>query len=103
MTPLSYSRRPSLDYDFHREAAARMRSELVHKGISRGISAVAPSGRTLRTLGVAVLVATGAFWTVMLVKPPQTVAADPATVTSSLSPLTFSVSSDLASTAYDAH
>ena len=52
-------------------------------------------GRTLRNFGLAFLVATGAFWAVMLQDPPKTVAADPSTSAQPFSPLDLKVSFDL--------
>ena len=69
--------RPFLDYDAYREEAARMRAEVMNGLVSQGLSAVTPSRRTLRNFGLAVLLATGAFWLTMLEDPPKTIAADP--------------------------
>ena len=103
MTRYFHHERPSIDYDFHRGVASRMRAEFMRDAVSKRISAVAPFRRTLRTLGLAALVATGAFWTVMLSSPTKTVAADPSTVTSSFSPLDLKVPSGLLTAAYDAN
>ena len=59
--------RPFIDYDFHRNAPAWMREEATNETRSR---------RAARNLGLAVLVATGAFWTVMLNDPPKSKAPD---------------------------
>ncbi len=87
--------RPFIDYDLQREVAAQMRAEAMNDAISKGLSAVTPSRRTLRNLGLAFLVATGAFWAVMLQDPPKTVAADPSSSTKAFSPLDLKVPLDL--------
>ena len=102
MTTYFASERPFLDYHLHREVAAQMRSEFMRDAVTKGISAVKPSRRSLRTLGLAVLIATGAFWAVMLSNPSKTVAADPSSVTGSFSPLDLKVPSGLPIVAYDA-
>jgi hypothetical protein len=71
--------------------------------IAQGRAAVMPSRRTLRNFGLALLVATGAFWTVMLKDPPKTVAADPITLTKPFSPLNLSVPMDLPIGDYSTH
>ena len=103
MTTYFHSERPSLDYHLHREVAAQLRSEFMRSAVAKGISAMKPSRRSLRTLGLAVLVATGAFSTVMLSNPSQTVAADPSTVTGSFSPLDLKIPSGLPIATYDAN
>jgi len=65
--------RSPVDYDLKREVAARLRAEMMNDIVSKGLSAVTPSRRTLPTFALAVLVAAGAFWTVMLREPPRTV------------------------------
>ena len=83
--------RPFIDYHSYRQVAGRLRAEAVNDAISKGVSAATPSRRTLRTFGLAFLVATGAFWAVMLQDPPKTVAADPSRSAQSLSPLELTV------------
>ena len=65
---------PPIDYDRQREVAARLRAEMMNDVVSKGLSAIAPSRRTLLAFALAGVVATGAFWTVMLQEPPKTVA-----------------------------
>ena len=103
MTRYFHSERPSIDYDFHREVAAQMRAEFLRDAVSKRLSAAKPSRRPLRTLGLAALLATGAFWAVMLSNPPKTVAADPSTVTRAFSPLDLKVPAGLPIAAYDAN
>jgi hypothetical protein len=95
--------RPYIEYDQHRLLAGRMRSEMMNSLISKGATTVAPSRRALRNFGLAFLVATGAFWTVMLKDPPKTVAADPSTLTKAFSPLDLMVSVDLPTGDYSTH
>jgi hypothetical protein len=95
--------RPYIDYDQHRLVAGRMRSEMMNNLMSKGAKAVAPSRRTLRNFCLAFLVATGAFWTVMLKDPPKTVAADPSALTKAFSPLDLMVSVDLPTGDYPTH
>lgn len=95
--------RPFIDYHSYRQVAGRLRAEAVNDAISKGISAAAPSRRTLRNLGLAFLVATGAFWAVMLQDPPKTVAANPSTSGQPLSPLGLQVPFDLPTGDYIAH
>ncbi len=83
------------DYDLQREVAAQARAEMMNDAMSKGLSALTPSRRTLRNLGLAFLVATGAFWAVMLQDPPKTVAADPTMSTKAFSPLDLKVPLDL--------
>ena len=87
--------RPFIDYHSYRQVAGRLRAEAVNDAISKGVSAATPSRRTLRNFGLAFLVATGAFWAVMLQDPPKTVAADPSTSDKPLSPLELKVPFDL--------
>ena len=63
------------------------------------IARTACTARTLRNFGFAMLVATGAFWTVMLNNPPKTEAA-PQMMT--LSPMTLPVTGNLPTGVYDA-
>ena len=63
------------------------------------ITRTACTPRTLRNLGLAMMVATGAFWTVMLNNPPKTEAA-PQIMT--LSPMTLPVAGNLPTGVYDA-
>ncbi len=87
--------RPYIDYYAHPERAGRMRSEMMNEAISKGLSVVTPSGHTVRNLSLAFLIATGAFWAVMLNDPPKTVAADPSTSAKAFSPLDLKVPVDL--------
>jgi hypothetical protein len=87
--------RPFIDHDFHRNVAAQIRAEAMNDAFARGLSVVTPTQRTLRNLGLAFLVATGAFWTVMLNDPPKTVAADPSTSAKAFSPLDLPIPLDL--------
>jgi hypothetical protein len=80
-----------------------MRAEMLNDAASRGLAIVTPSRRTLRNLGLAVLVATGAFWTVMLNDPPTTVAADPSTSAKAFSPLDLPMPLDLPSADHVEH
>ncbi len=75
------------NYDHYRSVAAHMRAEMLNDAASRGLSAITPSRRTARNLGLAFLLATGAFWTVMLNDPPKTEAADPSASVKAFSPL----------------
>jgi hypothetical protein len=86
--------RPDIDYFAYRERAARMRSEMINDALAKGLSTVTPSRAAVRNLCLALLVATGAFWVVMLKDPPTTVAADPSTSTKALSPLNLKVPVD---------
>jgi hypothetical protein len=95
--------RPFMDYHSYRQVVGRLRAEAVSDAISKGVSAATPSRRTLRTFGLAFLVATGAFWAVMLQDPPKTVAADPSTSSQPLSPLGMQVPFDLPTGDYIAH
>ena len=58
------------------------------------------TARTARNLGLAMLVATGAFWAVMLQNPPKTEAAAPQMMT--FSPMTLAVPANLPTGLYDA-
>lgn len=95
--------RPFIDYHTHRAVAGQLRAKAINSSLSRGLVVVTPSRRTLRTLGFAFLVATGAFWGVMLNDPPKTVAADPALVNKGLSPLDFKVPVELSGGEYIAN
>ena len=95
--------RPGIDYFAHRERAARMRSDMINDALGKGLSTVTPSGRTVRNFCLAVLVATGAFWVVMLKDPPTTVAADPSMVEKGFSPLDLTVPVDLPTSSYIAN
>ena len=95
--------RPDIDYFTYRERAARMRSEMINDALGKGLATVTPSGRTVRNLCVAFLVATGAFWAVMLRDPPTTVAADPSMVERGFSPLDLTVPVDLPTSSYIAN
>ena len=86
---------PPIDYDRQREVAARLRAEMMNDVVSKGLSAIAPSRRTLRTVGLSILLAAGAFWAVMLKDPPATGAADPSASPKAFSPLDLDVASDL--------
>ncbi len=97
------SARAFMDYDRHRRAAGKMRSEVVRNALSMGVSAITPSGRALRTLGLAFLIATGAFWGIMLQDPPKMIAADPGVAAQTISPLTMNIPVELPSGAYGAH
>jgi hypothetical protein len=79
--------RPYIDYDHCRTVAGQIRAEMMTDAASRGLAVVTPSRRTLRNLGLAFLLAAGAFWTVMLNDPPKTVAADPNASAKAVSPL----------------
>jgi hypothetical protein len=92
--------RPFIDHDFHRTVAAQMRAEAINNALARGLSVVTPTRRTLRNLSLAFLIATGAFWTVMLNDPPQTVAADPSTSAKAFSPLSLPMPLDLPMAVY---
>ncbi len=87
--------RPFFDYDFNREAAAQIRARMINGLTGKGLSIVKPSRRTVRNLSLAFLIATGAFWAVMLNDPPKTVAADPSTSAKAFSPLDLEVPVDL--------
>ncbi len=95
--------RSHVDYDHSRAVAAQMRAEMLNDAASRGLAIFTPSRRTLRNLGLAVLVATGAFWTVMLNDPPTTVAADPSTSAKAFSPLDLPMPLDLPSADHVEH
>lgn len=82
---------PSLDYASHREFGEQLQIERMNDAIRKGHSTVTPFRRTLRNLGLAFLMATGAFWTVMLKDPPKTVAADPGVLAEAFSPLDLRV------------
>src|SRR4028119_349412 len=86
--------RPFIDYHSYRQVAGRLRAEAVNDAVSKGVSAATPSRRTLRTFGLAFLVATGAFWAVMLQDPPKAVVADPSTSVHPLSPIALQVPFD---------
>ncbi len=103
MTTLAGTARTPINYDLHRETAANMRAEVVHDALSRGATAVMPSRRALRNLGLAFLIATGAFWAIMLQDPPTTVAADPSVAAQTISPLGMNIPAELPSGAYDAY
>ncbi len=94
---------PAIDYDFHRGVAAQMRAERMNDTLSKGLTVVTPSHRTLRNVGLAFVVATGAFWTVMLKDPPKTIAADPSASTNAFSPLDLKIPLDLPSGDYATH
>ncbi len=95
--------RPFIDYDLQREVAAQARAEMMNDLIGKGLSTVTPSRRTLRNFGLAFLVATGAFWAVMLKDPPKTVAADPSVSAKAFSALDLKVPLDLPTGDYIAH
>ena len=92
--------RPDIDYVAHGERAARMRSEMINAALGKGLATVTLSRRTARNLSLAFLVATGAFWVVMLKDPPTTVAADPSMVEKGFSPLDLTVPVDLPTSSY---
>jgi hypothetical protein len=92
-----------IDYDFHRGVAAQMRAERMNKTLAKGLTVTLPSRRTLRNLGLAFVLATGAFWTVMLKDPPKTIAADPSASTNAFSPLDLKIPLDLPSGDYATH
>ena len=73
--------RPPIDYDLHREVAARLRAEMMNNIVAAGLSALTPSRRTLLTFGAVVMVATGAYWTVVPRELPETGGAFPTTPT----------------------
>ena len=87
--------RPFIDYDYYWSVEAQVRAQSMKSAALRGLSAVTPSRRTLRNLGLALLVATGAFWGVMLNDPPKTEAADPSTSAKAFSPLDLPIPLDL--------
>ncbi len=103
MTTYSGFDRPSVDYDFHRKVAAQMRSELIRGGVTKGLAAITPSNRGLRTLGLAVVLGAGTFWLVMLGNPQKTAAADPNMLSTTLTPLDLQAPLELPIVAYDAN
>ncbi len=58
------------------------------------------TARTIRNACLALLVATGAFWAVMLKDPPKTEAAAPQ-ITAPFSPLSLPIPANLVIHAYD--
>ena len=64
-------------YRAHVQAAERMRAEAQGQLLLRTASAVAPSRSTVKGLGVACLLAAGAFVLTMVKDPPKSVASDP--------------------------
>ena len=61
------------------------------------------SGRALRNLGLALALATGAFWTVMPNDGPRTAAADPSSPLEVFSPYALKAAADIPSGEYAAH
>ncbi len=100
---MSNQNRGTIDYDFHRGVAAQMRAEMMSNTLSEGLSAAIPSRRMLRNFGLAFVLATGAFWAVMLKDPPQTIAADPSASARAFSPLDLLMPLDLPSGDYVTH
>ncbi len=61
----------------HLQAAERMRTEAQAQLLLKAASAVTPSRNTLKGLGVACVLAAGAFVLTMVKDPPKSVASDP--------------------------
>lgn len=87
--------RPFVDYGFEREVAAHLRLAMVDRAVSKALLVAVPSRRRMRNLGLALLVATGAFWVTMFNDPPVTVAADPTVTPKAFSPLDLPAQLDL--------
>jgi hypothetical protein len=67
------------DYEYYRNQASQ-EAEFLSVGdlFQKSASAFTPSSRSLKVLGVAFALATGAFVLTMLKDPPTSVASDPA-------------------------
>ena len=100
MTTSPSYRRPTLDFDYNRQRAGELHSEMAHALFSKGVTALTPSWRTVRSFGLAFVVATGAFWAVMMKDPPKTIAADPNIAVGVFSPMSLHVPLDLPSGDY---
>ena len=61
----------------HVKAAERMRAQAQGELLLRTVSAVTPSRGTMKALGVACVLAAGAFVLTMVKDPPKSVASDP--------------------------
>ena len=61
----------------HVKAAERMRAQAQGELLLRTASAITPSRGTMKGLGVACVLAAGAFVLTMLKDPPRSVASDP--------------------------
>lgn len=103
MDPLVRTGRPSINYDAHRAAAARMRAEVVNGALSRAAHAIVPRRPAWRNAALALLLASGALWIVMVSNLPRTVAANPALETSTMVPGLFEASLDLSVGNYVPH
>jgi hypothetical protein len=64
---------------------------------------ITPSRRTTRTFALAFLLATGAFWAIILQDPPKTIAADPSRGAGTSEPVRYTASADLPEERWDAH
>jgi ferric-dicitrate binding protein FerR (iron transport regulator) len=73
--------RAFVDFEHHKRAAGQLRAQAVGQIIGR----ITPSRRAARTFALAFLLATGAFWAIILQSPPKTIAADPKTRTAEAS------------------
>jgi hypothetical protein len=87
--------RPFVDYGFEREVAAHLRLAMVNRAVLEALFAAVPSRQRMRNLGLALLVATGAFWVIMFNNPPITVAADPTVAPKAFTPLNLPAPLDL--------
>ena len=101
MAELGDNQRAFIDHQQHRERAVRLRGEILRPLVGSGVSRITPSRKTLRTFLVACLLATGAFWTVMLNAPPTSDAGGPSVI--GLTPSTLPVPVGLETGGYDAH
>ena len=68
---------PFFMYRAHLPTAERSRDEAEGEALLEPASAVTPSRTTVKGLGIAILLAAGAFVLTMLKNPPKSVASDP--------------------------
>ncbi len=102
MTPGPDSGFSSLDYAAHRDFDALLGLERMNNVAVKGRS-LRPARRIRRNLVLAFLLATGAFWTVMLKDPPRTIAADPGMQGKAFSPVELMIPTGLTVGNYDAN
>ena len=77
MTPSPNLTRVAIDYDRHRNEAARLRSEAISAFASGALLALKPAPRTARILGLALVLGALAFWPGLPSNRPTPAAADP--------------------------
>ena len=77
MTTPPNATRIAIDYDLHRNEAARLRGEAIGAFASRALVALKPAPRPARILGFALILGGLAFWPGLPSHRPAPAAADP--------------------------